>query len=844
LLLIGCLVLCLGCQTEDPAAEPQAASPNRADDPLPPPKQFGDGLFVKFEDKPPAPLPEPPPKVYPRLDDVAASLEVEGESDTGIPGTQLTLRLSPELTGATLPASERGRPTPAVNMYPAGVALPGHYRTYRMVIDDESSAEPVYVYLAATRATDAEASLANDFFLERLASRTGAGDLAFVPAEFDEPAAGDSPWRSLRFQIKDASGASGESAGQVAGQFEILRWSGAGRLVYLGWRCPTEAASAQAMLTEIANRIATSLQAPNDADVGLVLDADLAGLGDEAALVESKLQLRRPRLFARQTLAAERPDGTPRDSRERYPGGVELPGYRGTLTNLVEGDAGWFYYFYQWAGEFPEGEADSIVEAYLVELQTALDSGPLRFDRTLTLSTPAGGERDWRVLRYEGPLEFHTMGLHAAGDRATGEQALEKLPGVLELYLWRDDDRFVMLGWQAPAASEGRLNLGMLTRRAAATVDLMDRAPSSAAAVAQVSEPRRAAEVDALAQAVAALEQSDVQQAEVQLIAASLLGDNVDLSKLMRLCPSLGRPTMAVRWAVGLSHVQPLGAVSPQADAPAQPDDGQTLLPLAEFDELTFGSTRQMIELLTQAARSGDFGRLQKNAMAAAAQGEHRAVVTLVGDGDAGALLERARQSGSDVLLIAGVIEKSGRRHESRNRRPRDNPGQRSLRNLGPRADTALAGDESSAGSQTLTWRAVDVGAAREIWRSSPISSAQVAGAQGGRLREDPLASAVRQFQSLLEAQIYLMDMPSIDAERARRRVAALVELSRDRQATQTPWSVLAEIQLYRGLELLSAAEVRSLHASLLGAETAEVLATGELEEKQAAIAELMRARE
>ena len=125
---------------------------------------------------------------------------------------------------------------------------------------------------------------------------------------------------------------------------------------------------------------------------------------------------------------------------------------------------------------------------------------------------------------------------------------------------------------------------------------------------------------------------------------------------------------------------------------------------------------------------------------------------------------------------------------------------------------------------QTLyVLRIFDVSKDRAIWTSKPLSNLRVAAAKAaGDGGADPAGEFVDRMLKYVDAQLKLVEMPSINHEAAVRRAESLVG-----QRFDDPLLTLMELRYYQSKGLLTPEELAEYYTKILGPGDGPLLATG-----------------
>jgi urease gamma subunit len=134
--------------------------------------------------------------------------------------------------------------------------------------------------------------------------------------------------------------------------------------------------------------------------------------------------------------------------------------------------------------------------------------------------------------------------------------------------------------------------------------------------------------------------------------------------------------------------------------------------------------------------------------------------------------------------------------------------------------------------SKTVSFSVRDAWTGREIQRESRLNYLQHETNRTDPLYEDPIDKIAAQFQSVLLEDLKPGPFPQeLRSDVASRRVAALAKLNHP-----DPLPVLAEMKLYRLLNLVSVQELLDASQSILESKTGTELVAGTMDEKRAAI--------
>ena len=281
----------------------------------------------------------------------------------------------------------------------------------------------------------------------------------------------------------------------------------------------------------------------------------------------------------------------------------------------------------------------------------------------------------------------------------------------------------------------------------------------------------------------------------VRLSLAAFLVDEPSQAVSYQWVPGLRRPATAVRFGIGLDYT------GPQASATQK-----RMADLARQNEFKPSQLSSIIGDLAQPI----FQRLESaspflpppcqspttNRRPGLAQGPE---VTFLGLANYRTILQAALKEDVDVVLMFSVDERTTR---------------------------------SGKKSKTVSFSVRDAWTGREIQRESRLNYLQHETNRTDPLYEDPIDKIAAQFQSVLLEELKPGPFPQeLRSDVASRRVAALAKLNHP-----DPLPVLAEMKLYRLLNLVSVQELLDACQSILESKTGTELVAGTMDEKRAAI--------
>ena len=266
-----------------------------------------------------------------------------------------------------------------------------------------------------------------------------------------------------------------------------------------------------------------------------------------------------------------------------------------------------------------------------------------------------------------------------------------------------------------------------------------------------------------------------------------IAGDHEVLVQRMRWFPGGKRPTIGLRWGLGLQltgNVQQVAIRTPRDVAkltgPAVPTISQQVQ--QRFDEGKFGDW----------PKSGD-PQLQQGAF--------------LGLGKQPALIDAAKRQGLGAAVVANLT----------------------FRPLG------LTGRTETR----MTVRLIDVAEGKVLWTSKMLTSTKIAAAQ--RTGGDPAGELVRAVMDEVDKSFVLVPMPSLEPVHVKGRVQRLAEgLSQEKDPDKL-LPVLAELRYYVVKQLLTSGEATELFDRILGTGKGGVLATGSPAERRTALSEWLK---
>ncbi len=242
-------------------------------------------------------------------------------------------------------------------------------------------------------------------------------------------------------------------------------------------------------------------------------------------------------------------------------------------------------------------------------------------------------------------------------------------------------------------------------------------------------------------------------------LAELILGDGKALVERMQWLPAQKRPSIGVRWALGVQ-------ITGRTDAAA-------IHSLADLADVTGPIGPGLLDALQQRMADGKFGAWPK------ADDPRLREVRLLGSGKPADLDDSARRQGLDLLLQVDL-------------------------------DTQLIGF-SKRWQTTAKVRIVDPSTGLTLWASEPLTDTQVALAlRNGN--EDPRVLLVQKVAAKIDLDYQLDKMPELTADQVAHRLAEL-----GRQKLDKPLLVLAELRYYQAQKLAAHDDLDRLYDQILG---------------------------
>lgn len=287
-----------------------------------------------------------------------------------------------------------------------------------------------------------------------------------------------------------------------------------------------------------------------------------------------------------------------------------------------------------------------------------------------------------------------------------------------------------------------------------------------------------------------------------RLVLAAYVTDEPGTQVNFQWFPTLRRPALAVRFGAGVTYsgtqatsirTQLAGATGKGRDAKSRIDSV-----VGDLADPIFARLMQFNPIQPPLLSQANPRRSNRRNINS---GPH---VEVIGEGSRNTLIRAARQLHVDVLLYFDVNERSTRNNKK---------------------------SKSVAFSVIDVWRGKDLLPPLEI----NYLKRQLAKENSNALYEDPVDEIAEKFRRLLTDKLQPEPIPvALRETHAKKRVVSLA-----RRPVTDPLSVLAEVKLYRDLDLLSVQDQMTAYQMILDDETAgtELLA-GEPEEKQNAIRE------
>ena len=252
-----------------------------------------------------------------------------------------------------------------------------------------------------------------------------------------------------------------------------------------------------------------------------------------------------------------------------------------------------------------------------------------------------------------------------------------------------------------------------------------------------------------------------------------IAGDDETLKQRMRWLPGGKRPSIGVRWGLGI-----------QSSNNAVPDSVDSPKKLAEYTGPAVPAIGQALEQRLAGGKFGDWpGSLDPRLQ----------TVDFLGIDVQGRLIATARRRGLDAIVVANLS--------------------RQAIGLTGRFDVRL------------TVRLIDVAESNVLWTSKMLTNSQAAAAQAEG--KDLVAELVEQVMAQVEENFALVDMPAMRPEHVRNRAEDLVAGLSGSDGPDKLLPVLTELRYYVVAGLLTPEEASPLCEKILGQGKGGAVATG-----------------
>lgn len=261
-----------------------------------------------------------------------------------------------------------------------------------------------------------------------------------------------------------------------------------------------------------------------------------------------------------------------------------------------------------------------------------------------------------------------------------------------------------------------------------------------------------------------------------------ITGDGQTLVDRMRWLPALNRPSIAVRWALG---VQIVGGPSPIS-----------VRSLADLDSVTGPIGEGLLKALRQRASAGKFGEWPK------ASDKKLNDVRLLPSGRQAELQDAARRQALDLLVLVDL-------------------------------NNEIVGF-SKRWRTTAKIKIIDAFSGLLLWTSEPLNDTQVALALRNGSK-DPRVLLVKDATDKIDLDYQLDKMPELSADRVAGRLEEL-----GKQSAENPWNALVELRYYEVKKLAAPAALSRLYDKILGPGGEQKISEGSVAERRAAVQSLL----
>jgi hypothetical protein len=272
-----------------------------------------------------------------------------------------------------------------------------------------------------------------------------------------------------------------------------------------------------------------------------------------------------------------------------------------------------------------------------------------------------------------------------------------------------------------------------------------------------------------------------------------IAGDGKELDKQMLWFPAAKRPSIGLRWGLGVQQSEKPHPASGSSSERTRGFDNNDLFVhlLSELPQTTIGPIgARLLAELRQRMAEGKFGAWPKTGDSSFHD------VCFLGGGKLPELQAAARRHGLDLLLVID-------------------------------ANSPFVGIVAQWDFKITTF---DLTTNQILWTSEPLTTAQVTLAEKSGTA-DPRERFIQKVLETIAADYQLATMPALTAENVKKRLASLAARTFD-----DPLPVLAELRYYQTKKLADPTDLTPLYDRLLGPGGARTMLEGNESERRAAV--------